>query len=265
MKKIFFLISIISALYTFQSCTKNSTNSGTTGSIKIELDHLVNGSAMQYNKDYVNAAGETMQFTLFKYYLSNFSLVNTDGTIYTLPKDECYFLIEEPASGANPIITLTNIPQGEYKEVRFIIGVDSLKNCASSSERTGALDPATSGMYWAWNSGYIFLKVEGTSPVLVNNPNTTGSSFAYHIGLFGGYSSATVNNIKSIALSKSGEVAKVSSVITPQIHIAADIMEIFKNPNTFSLASKPTIHVDPASKTIADNYADMFSLDHIHN
>lgn len=265
MKKIFFLVSIFSALYTFQSCTKNSTNSGTTGSIKIELDHLVNGSAMQYNKDYVNAAGETMQFTLFKYYLSNFSLVNTDGTIYTLPKDECYFLIEEPASGANPIITLTNIPQGEYKEVRFIIGVDSLKNCAPSSERTGALDPATSGMYWAWNSGYIFMKVEGKSPVVAGHPDATGDNFIYHIGLFGGYSSPTVNNIKSFSLSKSGETAKVSNSISPQIHIVVDVMEIFKNPTNFSLATKPTIHVDPASKTLADNYVDMFSIDHIHN
>ncbi|MFN9320903.1 MAG: hypothetical protein ACK58Q_09990, partial [Chitinophagales bacterium] len=86
----------------------------------------------------------------------------------------------------------------------------------------------------------------------------------YHIGLFGGYSSPTVNNIKSITLSKSGETAKVSSSISPQVHIVVDVMEIFKNPTTFSLATKPTIHVDPASKTLADNYVDMFSIDHIH-
>jgi hypothetical protein len=66
MKKLFLILITITALYTFQACTKNSTNSGTTGTIKIELDHLVNGSAMQYNKDYVNAAGETIQFTLLK-------------------------------------------------------------------------------------------------------------------------------------------------------------------------------------------------------
>jgi hypothetical protein len=265
MKKLFLILITITALYTFQACTKNSTNSGTTGTIKIELDHLVNGSAMQYNKDYVNAAGETMQFTLLKYYLSNFSLVETDGSIYTLPKDECYFLIEEPSSGVNPIITLTNIPNGEYKEVRFIIGVDSLKNCAPASERTGAIDPATSGMYWAWNSGYIFLKIEGSSPAILGNPGATSDKFAYHIGLFGGYSSPTVNNVKQIALSGNGETAKVSSNITPKIQITAEILEIFKTPNTMSFATTPTIHVSPTSKQVADNYIDMFKIKYIQN
>ena len=265
MKKSIILVIALTAFIIINSCKKDQVSETGKGSIKIEFDHQVNGAAMQYNKDYVNAAGETMQFTLFKYFISNVSLVRTDGTVYTLPKDECYYLIEELASGANPLITLNNVPTGEYKEVRFIIGVDSLKNCAPLSERTGALDPATSGMYWAWNSGYIFMKVEGKSSALSGNPNTTGDNFAYHIGLFGGYSSPTINNIKSIALSKAGETAKVSSNITPHVHIVADLMEIFKNPTTFSLASKPTIHVDPASKTLADNYADMFSLDHIHN
>jgi hypothetical protein len=265
MKKLFLILITITALYTFQACTKNSTNSGTTGTIKIELDHLVNGSAMQYNKDYVNAAGETMQFNLLKYYLSNFSLVETDGSIYTLPKDECYFLIEEPSSGVNPIITLANIPNGEYKEVRFIIGVDSLKNCAPASERTGAIDPATSGMYWAWNSGYIFLKIEGSSPAILGNPGATSDKFAYHIGLFGGYSSPTVNNVKQIALSGNGETAKVSSNITPKIQITAEILEIFKTPNTMSFATTPTIHASPTSKQVADNYIDMFKIKYIQN
>jgi hypothetical protein len=265
MKKTIILFSIIATIIIAHSCKKDSAPDSGKGNLKIEFDHQVNGAAMQYNKDYVNAAGETMKFTLFKYFISNVSLVRTDGTVYTLPKDECYYLIEELASGANPLITLNNIPTGEYKEVRFIVGVDSLKNCAPLNERTGVLDPATSGMYWAWNSGYIFMKVEGKSPVVAGHPDATGDNFIYHIGLFGGYSSPTVNNVKSIALSKSGETAKVSSSISPQVHIVVDVMEIFKNPTTFSLATKPTIHVDPASKTLADNYVDMFSIDHIHN
>lgn len=264
MKKSILIPIIFTIIYNINSCTKDSpSNDG--GTIKLEFDHQVNGTAMQYNKDYVNAAGETMKFTLFKYYISNVSLVRADGSVYTLPKDECYFLIEEPTTGANPLITLKNIPTGEYKEVRFIVGVDSLKNCAPLSERTGALDPASSGMYWAWNSGYIFLKVEGKSPAVAGNPGATSDNFVYHIGLFGGYSSPTVNNIKSISLSKTGETAKVSSSISPQVHIVVEVMEIFKNPTAFSIAAKPTIHVDPASKTLADNYMDMFSIDHIHN
>jgi hypothetical protein len=42
-------------------------------------------------------------------------------------------------------------------------------------------------------------------------------------------------------------------------------MEMFKTPNAISVATKPVIMVDPASKNIADNYVDMFKIDHIHN
>lgn len=265
MKRIIVLITILSSMLIIHSCTKNTIASGDKGSIRLEFDHLVNGTAMQYGKDYVNEAGETYSINLLKYFVSNFSLVRTDGTVYTLPKDECYFLIEESATGGNPVVTLNNIPTGEYKEFRFIVGVDSLKNCAPLSERNGALDPSTSGMYWSWNSGYIFLKIEGKSPVVAGHPDATGDNFIYHIGLFGGYSTPTVNNIKAISVSKSGEIAKVTSSISPQVHIEVEIQEIFKTPNAIRLANKPTIHVDPAAKSVADNYADMFSLNHIHN
>lgn len=43
----------------------------------------------------------------------------------------------------------------------FLLGVDSLTNISGAFG--GDLDPIK-GMYWAWNSGYINLKLEGTSP-----------------------------------------------------------------------------------------------------
>ena len=43
----------------------------------------------------------------------------------------------------------------------FLLGVDSLTNVSGAFG--GDLDPIK-GMYWAWNSGYINLKLEGTSP-----------------------------------------------------------------------------------------------------
>lgn len=75
----------------------------------------------------------------------------------------------------------------------FILGVDSLRSTKDLSERTGVLDPTAAGgdMYWSWNSGYNSLKMEGTSRSL-----PMGGDFMYHIGGFGGYSSATINNIK---------------------------------------------------------------------
>ena len=64
--------------------------------------------------------------------------------------------------------------------------VDSLRNTMSIDKWKGVLDPGGSmmedGMYWAWESGFIFLKMEGTS----SKASTANGKFYYHIGLYGG-------------------------------------------------------------------------------
>lgn len=256
-------------LFTVGSCKKDNVDelisANETGSLKIEFDHLAGGSSLVLGNNYVNAAGETMNFSMFNYYVSNFSLVKSDGSVYTIPKDECYFLIKEEG-GENTEIELKNIPAGEYKEIRFLLGVDSLKSIAPASERTGVLDPAGdgAGMYWMWNSGYIFVKVEGTSPQAPLDSASNSNKFRYHIGLFGGYSSPTLNNLRTITLNSS-DVAQVSKDITPSCHVTVNILQMFTSPTNISVAAQPTIMVDSASAIIANNYQDMFFLHHIHN
>lgn len=57
----------------------------------------------------------------------------------------------------------------------FHIGIDSATNV--SGAMGGDLDP-TKGMYWAWQSGYINVKIEGTSSVC----NTRNHEFQFHLG-----------------------------------------------------------------------------------
>lgn len=260
-------ISILS-LIAFSSCKKeDDVQPGAKGSIVLEFDNLANGSTFTLGKDYTNANGDVMNFSIFDYYVSNFSLVKDDGSIYVVPKDSCYFLIREKG-GLNTEIEIANIPAGDYKELRFMLGIDSLKSVAPVAERTGVLDPAGEGadMYWAWNSGYIFVKAEGVSPQAPLDAASNTNKFRYHIGLFGGYSSPTLNNIKTFALQdEHGEVAEVRSNKKPHYHLKVDVMEMFKKPETVSVAANHTVMVSPYSKVIADNYADMITLGHIHN
>lgn len=266
-KSIFNLAGIALTALLISTCTnkEEATPITGTGNLKIEFDNRANGEELVLEKNtYTTSNGDVVKFSKFNYYVSNFSFVTTDGTIYTVPKNECYFLIKE-TDGKNTEIELKNIPAGDYKEVRFIVGIDSSKSVSPISERTGILDPAKEGadMYWSWNSGYIFVKVEGTSP----QAPTTNNQFRYHIGLFGGYSSsaATINNIKSISLRNDDDIAKVRTTLTPHFHITADVMEIFKTPTTISIAANPIVMVSPFSATIATNYGNMFTLNHIHN
>lgn len=62
-----------------------------------------------------------------------------------------------------------------FDELQFCLGIDSATNV--SGALGGDLDP-TRGMYWAWQSGYINLKVEGSSLA----SKARNQTFQYHLG-----------------------------------------------------------------------------------
>jgi hypothetical protein len=180
-----------------------------------------------------------------------------------VPKDKSYFLCKHDES-ATRAIKIDDVPAGDYTGLEFVVGVDSAKSVSPIEQRTGVLDPAAgaSGHYWSWNAGYIFMKMEGTSPASPNADN----KFQYHIGLYGGYSSATLNNLKTIKLTVPSTAARVrEGKEAPHFHLYVDALEAFKSPNVLSIAANPAVHGSPFSKNIADNYADMFAIDHVHN
>ena len=110
------------------------------GDVEIEFDHQAGSSALVLGNEYTTAAGEQVRFTTFDYFVSNFVLTNKDGFTYTVPKNECYFLVKHDDPDSREI-KLKNIPAGDYTGLRFTIGVDSAKSVSPIAERTGALDP----------------------------------------------------------------------------------------------------------------------------
>lgn len=266
MKSLF--MAVLSAAILFTSCSKSTEpdfQPGDTGSLDIEFDNIAGAQDLQLNTGvYTNSSGEPFSITTLNYFVSNIKLKNVDGSEYVVPRDDSYFLIKE--ENPTQLISLENIPAGNYNGISFILGVDSLKSTEPIENRTGALDPAgeAAGMYWVWNSGYIFLKMEGTSTVLPPADN----AFFYHIGGFGGYTSPTINNIKLISLiGPSGAQAEIrkDKSEAPHIHIFADALKVFNGPVPVSIAANPMIMFSPLSVDIANNYQNMFSIDHIHN
>jgi hypothetical protein len=268
MKKIFGLTAIVFAMVAFSACKdKKEDELSGFNNVEVEFENRAGNKPLVFGVEYTNALGEKLTFSTFNYFVSNFALIREDGTEFVVPKDSCYFLCKHEDLKSRRVV-LKNVPAGNYKAIRFIIGVDSLKSVSPASERVGVLDPATgaSGMYWNWNAGYIFVKVEGTSPQAPLDPGANANIFQYHIGLFGGYSSPTLNNIKTVTLElHHGEVAKVRRSGGPHFHIYVDILELFTKPMNISVATNPKVHAGPFSKNVADNYADMFILDHVHN
>lgn len=258
----FFFIAVV----LFASCKKDSEpayNTAVKADLSVEFDNIVGGADLQLaTGTYTNASGEAFTVTKLKYYVSNFVLTNMDGTQYTVPQDSCYFLIDESDESTHePVL---HVPEGEYKTISFLLGVDSLRSTQDISLRTGVLDPTAEGgdMYWGWNSGYIFFKMEGTSPVSTQ----TGHAFYYHIGGFGGYSSPTINNIKRITLDLTERgTPKVKAGKETNIHLLVDISKVFTGTANVSIADKSMVMFADYSTVIADNYSNMIRHDHTEN
>lgn len=235
--------------------------------LSISFSNVIGGQKLVLNKEnYSNAAGEQFNISTLQYFVSNIRLRRTDGTEYIVRQDSSYFLVNESNPASHSV--RLKIPAGDYNRLTFVLGIDSLRNTMDISKRTGVLDPANAmdnGMYWGWNSGYIFFKMEGTSPQAKIDP-TGQRKFRYHIGGFGGYSAPTINNIKNISLDLvKGGIVQARSGKTATIQILADILKVFDGNTAVSIAAHPSVMFSEYSVNIANNYKNMFVHERTEN
>jgi hypothetical protein len=263
MKKILLAFTMFAVF--LSACKKEEASPKPTGygPLKVYFEHIFGASTFNLKQNYITVNNDTMNFSLFNYYVSNFEFIKSDGSVYTYPVDSSYFLIKESIDTSRTII-FNNIPAGEYVGVKFIIGVDSLRNTMPLTSRTGVLDPATgaAGMYWSWNTGYIFLKSEGTCSAA---PTAMGMNnlFQHHIGLYGGLNTPTINNVKKLNLAFPGTLtAIVGQGLAPWVHYKVDISKMYADLDFERYA---VVMANPYSATIANNYATIFAIEHVHN
>lgn len=260
--KTYFSIALFLCLL-ISSCSKNeetTNNQSNNGQLAIKFDPIINDKKLILNESiYTNKSLETFTISMAKFFVSNIQLKTAAGSIYTIPKKDSYFLIDvqDPSS----LRINLEVPEHDYTELIFNLGIDSLTNTLPIEERTGILD-VSNGMYWGWNSGYIFFKLEGSSP----QSNNDNKKIAYHIGLFGGYNSPTVNNNRLVKVDlKPAGTAKVKQNLSADIHLMVDFGKIFDGTHKIAIKDYSTIMTSGPHQKIADNYATMFRHDHTHN
>jgi hypothetical protein len=247
----------------FVSCDDSDSLVDGTGKLVIEFDNKAGDDDLLLNHDYVNSSGETFSVSKLNYYISNIILTRNDESHFTVLQDSSYFLISEEHDGSQRVV-INNVPSGDYNKITFTIGVDSLRSTMDVSKRQGVLDPAQGhdGMYWTWNSGYIFFKMEGTSP---SAPADQDHKFYYHIGGYGGYETPGLNNIREKTIDMGSAIAQVRENRAPEVHVHVDVFEFFKQPETITIAEHPAVMFSDYSRTVSANYVNMFKYDHVHN
>lgn len=265
MKNIIFKSLLFIGLALIVSSCSKELDENINGSLEFEFDNLYDGQKLILNNQtYKNALGEEHTITVFDYFISNIKLIKENGQVFEVPQKDSYFLVKH-SDPSTYKFTLNGIPQGKYKQIKYIVGVDSLRNTMDVSERTGVLDVAgaANGMYWSWNSGYIFLKMEGTSPVAPVNQTTGQRPYRFHIGGFGGMNSKTINNIKEITLT-SDEIFTIKENKPIHAHIFVDASKVMNGKTNVSLVTNSWTMFNPFSVNVAENYSSMFKLDHFH-
>ncbi|RXR19009.1 hypothetical protein EQG63_06075 [Flavobacterium amnicola] len=158
------------------------------------------GNPLALSKTYISSNNDTLQLHQLKFYVGNIQIDFNDKSNF---QQKVYHLIDLENLNSMRIPICKN-EKKNISQISFSIGVDSLQSV--SGALAGDLDPAK-GMYWAWQSGYINMKIEGTS----SSCATRNNAFHFHIG---GYLPPNNASRKIVLTPKSNSLEVIVDVAT---------------------------------------------------
>jgi len=239
MRKLFFIAMMGLSAFALQSCKNDKGDDGpattvkdgitltSSGNVTLSINHMFGSSALAMSPTiYVTDANDSIKVTQLSYYISNVTLTEDNGTKRNLGN---YNLVDF-VQGQSSNIALTNVPAGTYTSLSYMIGVDSMAN--STGSHTGDLDPSL-GMYWTWNTGYVFIRIKGRY-------GAQNNSYSFDIG--GDNNQMTVSHPLT-AYKVSGTSATATVIF--------DLEKVFNSPNMYDLKTDSTsIHNTAATVPI---------------
>lgn len=222
----------------FHAAAQPTADSAT---VRIRIMHRAQGRALIPGDTlYVNPFGEPYQIQKLKYYLTGFRLNNQP---VALPGDR-YLLVDlhQPEIGFQAVM-----PAGHYRQLTFSLGVDSADNC--SGAQSGALDPMNN-MFWTWNSGYVFFKLEGYSDRSPSDLNR----IEHHIGGYRAGQSVRRKITLPIPVNEGSQALKLM--------LTLDLDRYWKSKQEIRIANHP-LCMSPGAEALflSENFTDMFTLD----
>lgn len=229
------------------SVEETSANPVVTFNFEAQVNNLL---LIPETKWYTNTSKDSFNVTKFNYYISNIKLTREDGTIFK--ETESYHLVKHVEGITS--FTLSDVPVGNYTNIEFLIGVDSLRNV--SGAQTGALS-VSNDMFWEWKSGYIFFKLEGSYST---SSQKIKSQYGMHIGGFKGkFPCLQTCSLPLIT----GIEAKKNKHSTVFFNVNID--EIFIHPQEIGFDYYFNNISDAMFQQISINYKDMFTVKKIEN
>ena len=245
------------------SCSSDDEAITGQGKLNLEFDQVFGGADLILRTQ-ANALsnGEVLKVDELKYIVSNIRLTKSDGTVFTYPKSESYFIVDE-SDIQTQLLTLDGVPAGDYISVTFGIGVDQEQfNLGAAGQGNFLALAEAESMMWSWSAGYKFLVYEGT----FTTPTVTDAeTFMVHTGRTG-----IAYNYTETTLTLP-EAAAVRTSVTPQVHIFADAKRILEGPNAISLEENSATGLGAMIMggailgEVTTNVSQAFQVNHVHN
>lgn len=171
--------------------------------VRVRFALTYHDAPLELGKKYLLAGQDSVLIETMRFYISDLALFQ-DGQ--RVAATEAHHHLVDAEDAETQTISIIR-PLGErFNKITFQLGIDSITNV--SGALGGDLDP-TLGMYWAWQSGYINLKLEGKTAICPARNHV----FQFHLG---GYLQPFLN-VQQIEIA----VPTTKEIV---IHVAVDQM-----------------------------------------
>lgn len=234
-----FFTTLAAALLLLSACKKDETYNANA---QLSLAMTVGNEALQYDKVYT-IGGKAVKFSLVQFYLSNMTAKDDEGNSNSFGSA---VVLAKPNMAATSIGKVT---LDHTHEFFYTFGIDSITNHGDPALYASTHPLAVGNdMHWTWNSGYIFLKIEGK--VDTDGDGTPEQDMFYHIGMDAMRRS---NNLMMHFDTPEGDGATLNYCLS------ADVAKFFTGVDMSTDYATHTMDNMPLAKKIADNVASVFS------
>ncbi|TRW25131.1 hypothetical protein FMM05_07420 [Flavobacterium zepuense] len=260
------IVAVMAMAASLVSCNDDDDSSqnleGTFGDAELFFENGFAGNEFNLGAPYINGNGETITINRLNYIISNVVFIKADGTEYTYPKADSYFIVSEEAGSFT--VHLEQLPAGDYTKVRFGVGVDTAQYQLGLEAQQDFWSLAiTNNMASVWANGYRFVNTEGTFTSATVPLAKAFSMYQQNTNGNDNYNEITFNLPNT---------ARVRHDIAPSIHFKTDVSLFLDGANKIVLANNLTADgsaavIDGGDNLvkIAGNTDAVFSVDHVHN
>lgn len=180
MRKYFLILGLFVILL-----SSDCDNQPISGGLELNFKGLYSADPLlMYASEYDYEEDMAVRFQLFQFYISEVTLlteadINSDGP-RILDVDLVSFkdIQSVDAAAGGITLSLTDIPQGTYKGIKFNLGLSPDLNSTAPGDYSTS--HPLSNHYWSASQGYVFTKLEGNADVDGSGDFLT--KLTYHIG-----------------------------------------------------------------------------------